>query len=135
MMEETTFLYVEDDARSREVMELIMTMAMGVKNLVMFENSTEFASRLAALSPMPNVILLDIHVKPYDGFEMLRMIREHPTLKNATVIALTASVMNEEVEMMRTRGFDGAIGKPLSMSLFPDLIKRVIEGQSVWHTT
>jgi len=133
VVERTSFLYVEDDPRSREVMQLIMTRAMTVRNLKIFEDSTDFYAKLNGLTDKPDVVLLDIHVKPYDGFEMLEMIRTTPKVKYAKVIALTASVMNEEVEVMRIRGFDGAIGKPLSMSSFPDLIRRVVAGEAVWH--
>lgn len=133
MWEDISFLYVEDDPRSRQVMELIMVKAMKVQNLVIFENSADFIPRIKAGSRLPNIILLDIHVEPYDGFTMLRMIREDADLQRARVIALTASVMNEEVAAMRAKGFDGAISKPLSVSLFPGLIERIVAGESVWH--
>ncbi len=133
MWQDISFLYVEDDPRSRQVMELIMTKAMKAQNLVMFADSTDFIPRVKAVAKRPNVILLDIHVEPYDGFAMLRMIRQDPELQQARVIALTASVMNEEVEEMRARGFDGAISKPLSVSLFPGLMERIVAGEAVWH--
>jgi two-component system cell cycle response regulator DivK len=133
MIDNVSFLYVEDDTRSRQVMELIMTKAMKVQNLVMFEESSDFIARVKALPKQPDVILLDIHVTPHDGFVMLNMIRRDTALKETTVIALTASVMNEEVEKLRTKGFDGAISKPLSVSLFPGLIQRVVAGEPVWH--
>jgi len=126
-------LYVEDDPRSRQVMELIMTRAMKVQNLFIFEESSDFMSRVKALPQQPDVILLDIHVSPHDGFAMLNMVRADVELKKTKVIALTASVMNEEVEALRAQGFDGAISKPLSVSLFPGLIERIVAGESVWH--
>lgn len=133
MISESSFLYVEDDPRSREVMELLMTKVMRVKGLVIFEDSVDFDGRISALPEKPDVVLLDIHVKPHDGFSMLDIIRQNQALKDVKVIALTASVMNEEVEAMRARGFDGAIGKPLSMASFPGLIERIVRGESVWH--
>lgn len=133
MNENISFLYVEDDPRSRQVMDLIMKKAMKVQNLYVFENSSDFMMRVKALPKQPDVILLDIHVTPHDGFTMLNMVREDEGLKGAKVIALTASVMNEEVEALRAQGFDGAISKPLSVSLFPGLIERVVAGESIWH--
>ncbi|HRQ42047.1 MAG TPA: response regulator [Chloroflexota bacterium] len=133
MWENVSFLYVEDDLRSRQVMELIITKAMKASNLVIFEDSANFTPRIKAATKQPDVFLLDIHIKPHDGFAMLRMIREGLDLQKARVIALTASVMNEEVEKMRARGFDGAISKPLSVSLFPGLMARIVAGEAVWH--
>lgn len=134
-VENTSFLYVEDDPNSRQVMELLLTKAMNVGNLIIFKDSIDFESRLQALKIIPNIVLLDIHVEPYDGFEMLAVIREMPEFKNAKVIALTASVMNEEVEMIRAKGFDGTISKPLSIATFPELIHRIVAGESVWYIT
>jgi len=133
MVANSSFLYVEDDPRSREVMKLLMSKVMKVKDLVILEDSTDFEVQLNSLLRKPDVFLLDIHVKPFDGFAMLDIIRRNEVYGDAKIIALTASVMNEEVEAMRARGFDGAIGKPLSMSTFPGLIERIVVGEAVWH--
>ncbi len=127
------YLYVEDDALSREVLQTIMTLALGITTLTVFEDGTDFMARLKALPTKPDVVLLDIHIIPHDGFELLRMLRADPEYRNVKVIALTASVMNEEVKRLRTNGFDGAIAKPLSVTTFPDLLKRMANGESVWH--
>ena len=79
-----------------------------------------------SLALEPEVILLDIHMRPQDGFELLQQIRAEPDYCRSKVVAVTASVMNEEVEKLRTSGFDGAIGKPLNLNAFPDLMARVL---------
>lgn len=135
MFENVSFLYVEDDPRSRQVMNLIMSKALGARYFTVFEDSRDFEVRLQAINPPPTVILLDVHVKPYDGFAMLDMVRQVPELQQSKVIALTASVMNEEVQRLRARGFDGAIGKPLSVAIFPGLMERIVAGESVWHVS
>jgi CheY-like chemotaxis protein len=127
------YLYVEDDPMSREVMRIIMEKGVGSSNLILFEDSNLFMERMNVLSHIPTVILLDIHIQPYDGFQMLTMIRQSEKFAQSKVVALTASVMNEEVEQLRTAGFDGAIAKPLSIQTFPDLLRRIINGESVWH--
>jgi CheY-like chemotaxis protein len=127
------YLYVEDDVMSREVLSMIMSMAMGVERLHIMEDSANFAERLDALPEVPRLILLDIQMQPLDGFAMLALIRQRRAFDNTIVLALTASVMNEEVERLRTSGFDGAIAKPLSVTTFPSLIERVLSGESVWH--
>lgn len=133
MFSDHVYLYVEDDLCSRQVMQMIMEKAMQVEHLVIFENSENFMERVRALSVLPDIILLDVHVQPHNGFDMLNMLREDPGLRDARVIALTASVMNEEVEELRQGGFDGAIAKPLSIQTFPDLMRCIIAGETVWH--
>jgi CheY-like chemotaxis protein len=130
-----SFVYVEDDLLSREVMQLMMESAMGVTDLTLFENSADLLARLDALDHTPDIILLDIYVRPHNGFDMLKMLRKTPRYNATRIIALTASVMNDEVEQLRIAGFDGAIAKPLSVTTFPSLIERIARGESVWHVT
>lgn len=127
------YLYVEDDTLSREVLQTIMSIALGITTLTLFEDGNNFMARIKALPDKPDVILLDIHITPNDGFELLRMLRADPAYQHVKVIAVTASVMNEEVKRLRDSGFDGAIAKPLSVTTFPDLLKRVVNGDSIWH--
>ena len=131
-LENVYFLYIEDDASSRTVMELIVNKVLGTQNITILENSVDFMARIKALPRRPDIALLDIHLRPHDGFEILRALRADPEYRGTKIVALTASVMNEEVEKMRLSGFDGAIGKPLSREAFPDLITRILNGESVW---
>jgi CheY-like chemotaxis protein len=133
MLDKVAFLYVEDDPLSRDVMEMLMEYVVGPKNLVMFEDSTDFMARLKQLTPRPDVILLDIYVQPEDGFAMLEALRHDPDFQHVKVIALTASVMEDEIERLRRHGFDGVIGKPLDSTTFPDLLERIIKGEAVWR--
>lgn len=132
-MTEQYYLYVEDDPMSREIMRIIIENGVGSTNLVIFEDSADFLGRATRLNPQPTMILLDIHVTPYDGFQMLNMLRQQAQFASAKIIALTASVMNEEVEQLREAGFDGAIAKPLSIQTFPDLIRRIANGETIWY--
>src|SRR5215216_4781826 len=96
-MDEPVFLYVEDDATSREVMEMLLVYSLGYSRYTILPDSTGFMSKLQALDKKPDVIFLDIHMQPHDGFELLNMLRGHHEYETTKVIALTASVMNEEV--------------------------------------
>ena len=125
-------LYVEDEPRSRKVMRMI-TSSMGLPDVVIFEDSADFLSRVLALPSKPDAVLLDIHVKPYSGFEMLRMLRQSEQFNGVPVVAVTASVMNEEIAQLRSAGFDGCLAKPLDMDTFPDTLRRIINGEMVWH--
>src|SRR5690606_42092694 len=46
-------------------------------------------------------------------FRSLRMIREDSAFDSIPVVALTASVMNEEINELQTVGFVGVIAKPV----------------------
>ena len=126
-------LCVEDDSSNRLVMKLLVEKTLRVGYYAIFEDSTDFLSKVRELPVRPDIILLDIHVPPLNGFQMLHMIREDPVYFDTKVVALTASVMNEEVERLRQSGFDGAIGKPISLSAFPVVIERIMNGESIWQ--
>lgn len=128
-----SILYLEDDFASRKVMSIILERAVGIKTFAVFENSVDFMTRLKSLTFKPSIFLIDIHVPPHDGFEVLQMLRNDPEHRSATIIALTASVMIEEVRQLRAAGFDGAISKPIDHRKFPSLLKRIVEGESVWN--
>jgi CheY-like chemotaxis protein len=133
MNTEPVFLYVEDDEFSRTVMELLLTRALGFTQLTMFEDSSNFLKKMEALSLKPDLIFLDIHMKPDDGFALLTLLRSHESYCKAKVVAVTASVMNEEVELLKEAGFDGALAKPLDIGFCSEFIKRTINGERVWH--
>jgi CheY-like chemotaxis protein len=125
-------LYVEDDPRSRRVMEMLLTMRMALTDVTILPNSEDFLERVLALTPRPQVIFLDIHIKPLDGFQMLEQLRNCGAFEQAQIIALTASVMNEEVQRLTTAGFDGCLAKPLDMTTFPETFERILNRELVW---
>jgi CheY-like chemotaxis protein len=118
------FLYVENDELNREVMQALLIRDLGYQDVTMFETSANFAAHLASLNPKLDVIFLDIHMEPIDGFEMLHLIHQNPDYASVPVVALTASVMNEEVRKLRDCGFDRVIAKPLNYATFPRALER-----------
>lgn len=130
-MSKITILYVEDDDFSREIMGFLFD-DLPEYELMMFADSENFAERLEALPDTLRLILLDIHVDPYDGFAMLQMIRENEQYAELPVLALTASVMNEEIVQLRMSGFDGAIAKPIDQDYFPHHLAEVLAGKEIW---
>lgn len=131
MMNQPVVLYVEDEPRSRKVMEMI-TRDMNL-SLTMYEHSANFLARVLDLQPPPDVIFLDIHMKPYSGFEMIEMLRDSRQFDGVPVIAMTASVMNEEVQQLKSAGFDGCLAKPLDFDTFPEMFDRIINGEKIWR--
>lgn len=125
-------LYVEDDVQSRDIMHLLLTTEMGLSQFTIFEDSANFMARVAALAPQPDLILLDIHMRPLTGFEMLALLRADARLREVPVVALTASVMNEEVQALKQAGFNGVIAKPIDLETFPAIIADILRGGTVW---
>ena len=119
-------VYVEDDENSIFVMKMVVERVMKLPTLYVLQSRADFVEQVKGLGVVPDVFMLDIQMKPYDGVELLAMLRKDPQFKSCKVIALTASVTNEEVSLLKSGGFDGAIAKPLNIEVFPDLIARII---------
>ncbi len=126
-------LYVEDDPQSRRLMSMLLTGRMHLTGVQIFEDSQDFQAKIEGLVAKPDIIFLDIHVSPLNGFEMLQVLRQMDWLRDTPIIALTASVMNEEVHQLRSAGFNGCLSKPLDISTFPNTFQRILEGENVWR--
>jgi CheY-like chemotaxis protein len=132
-LQNPVFLYIEDDFSSRKVIEVLLTRLMHYEHVTIFENSADFLQRLHRLNPVPNILFVDIQMKPYDGYQVLDMLRHDPLFTDSTIIAMTANVMSHDVEKLREVGFNGLIGKPIMKEVFPQLVQRVVAGDAVWY--
>lgn len=83
--------------------------------------------------PRVDLILMDIRLPYEDGYGALRKIRSSPALKNTMVVAVTAEASVEQIKKARAAGFNGFIGKPLDVEMFPDQIRRILAGMPVWE--
>jgi CheY-like chemotaxis protein len=129
---EPFFLCVEDDGPSREVIGVLLKEVMGFSNVTIFEDSADILTRLEALPTAPNVVLLDIQMQPYDGYEVLHMLRNTEPYCDSLIIAMTASVTVTDIQSLRAAGFNSLISKPIRQRFFPDFLNRIIAGEEVW---
>lgn len=135
MTDNPCFLYVEDDTFSRQVVNMLITRVLGYSDITLFEDSQDFMNRMSQLARKPDVIFVDIQMSPHDGYAVLKMLRDDERYTTATIIAMTANVMATDIEKLKETGFDGLIGKPIDRKLFPELVTKILSGESVWFVT
>ena len=70
----------------------------------------------------PDLVLMDIQLPGMDGYEALRLLRQNPRLNSVPVVAVTAFAMREDRERAAREGFDGYLGKPISVRALPSQI-------------
>lgn len=70
----------------------------------------------------PDLVLMDIQLPGIDGYEALRMLRQNPLLDSVPVVAVTAFAMREDQERASRAGFDGYLGKPISVPALPSQV-------------
>jgi two-component system, cell cycle response regulator DivK len=89
----------------------------------------EFADTL----PRIDLILMDIRLPYEDGFQALEKVRANQRLKDTLVVAVTAEASVDQMKRAQESGFDGFLSKPLDPDRFPEQIRRVLNGESVWE--
>lgn len=70
----------------------------------------------------PDLIICDIDLPIYNGFEVLKKIKENSTLASIPIIALTALAMVGDRAKILSYGFDGYIPKPIIPQKFTSTI-------------
>ena len=60
----------------------------------------------------PDLVLLDIMMPVMDGYETIIKIRKDPEMKDLPVLALTALAMKDDIERVKSTGFDDYLIKP-----------------------
>lgn len=127
------YLIVDDDEVTCHIVSEILERVIGTSKVKSFSDSVDFANKLINLSYKPDIIFLDIFIKPINGYKMLEIIRSHPKFDTSKVVSLTASVMPQSIDQMKLANFDGMISKPIIFDAFPNLIQLIWEGNEVWY--
>ncbi len=78
---------------------------------------------------IPDLILMDIALPEMDGIQAFNYIRRDAQLQHIPVIALTASALKEDRELVLGHGFDAFIAKPIDESNFFKTINTILYGK------
>ena len=91
----------------------------GLEALKAFENSAQ---------GYYDVILMDMQMPEMDGCEATKAIRamDRPDAKSVAIIAMTANVMQSDVELALSSGMNGHIAKPIDYNNLVRTIKRMV---------
>ncbi|HEX4342280.1 MAG TPA: response regulator [Verrucomicrobiae bacterium] len=76
--------------------------------------------------PIPSLILLDLKMPYVHGFEVLKWIRQQPSLMNVRVVMLTASLEDKDRTRAEQLGAQGFFIKPPT----PEILARIFPNGS-----
>ena len=76
-------------------------------------------------SPHPGIILLDLNMPKKDGREVLREIKDDPSLRSIPVIVLTTSHAEEDIVRSYGMGANSYITKPVTFEKLVEIVKFV----------
>ena len=77
----------------------------------------------------PDVVVMDIQLPDFDGWEALRRIRSDPATKDLVVVAVTAYAVAGDEPRFLSGGFDGYLTKPIDVRTFSDSIRAFCQGR------
>ncbi len=103
-------ILVVDDIKSNRA---VIRENLSQVNLEVIEAENGKNGLLFAQEYQPKLILMDIRMPVMDGYETTTFLKNNPITKNIPVIALTASVMHEKINMHE---FDDFLSKPVQIS-------------------
>jgi two-component system, cell cycle response regulator DivK len=116
-------LIVEDNEKNLKLVRDVLQ----VKGYSTLEaGSAEDGIRLAT-ERVPDLVLMDIQLPGMNGIEARKILRAQPATAAIPVVAVTASVMEQDRNQITRAGFDGYIGKPLNLKEFLDAVKAMLE--------
>lgn len=120
-MEKKVILYIEDSGVDREFVRQLLE---GEGFRVLVTGKPDEGIELAR-NHIPDLILIDLHLPDIDGSMTAQLLRNLPQLRLVPIIALSASIKEEEGEEFLTP-FDGFLEKPVDMETFGEGILELI---------
>jgi PAS domain S-box-containing protein len=108
-------LYVEDNPVNSILVEQLLSRWSGVHFVVAEDGGSgiELANELH-----PDIVLLDMQLPDMSGIEVLRALRSSPVTGRIPVVALSASAMQDEVDLAKRSGATDYWTKPLDFEQF-----------------
>jgi CheY-like chemotaxis protein len=83
--------------------------------------------------PLPAVMVLDLNMPKKNGFDVLAWVRGEPAFKRLSVIILTASLRNEDVERAFDLGANAFLVKPATLARLVIMIRRLRDWLEINH--
>ena len=116
-------LIVEDNEKNLKLVRDVLR----VKGYETVEATSAEDGIALANERKPDLILMDIQLPGMNGIDALRVLRAHAATATIPVVAVTASVMQQDRNLITDAGFDGYVGKPISLKEFLDAVRVALE--------
>ena len=107
-------LIVEDNAKNMKLVRDILQ----AKGYGTMEAGTAEEGIKLALERVPDLVLMDIQLPGMNGMEALKALRANSATAHIPVVAITASVMQQDRQQIMDTGFDGFFEKPIDLRAF-----------------
>ena len=115
-------LIVEDNDKNLKLVRDVLQ----VKGYETLEAGTAEDGLELARARAPDLILMDIQLPGMNGIDALKALRAEPATAAIPVVAITASVMQQDRQEIMRAGFNGFIEKPINLRKFLDTVQQAV---------
>jgi two-component system cell cycle response regulator DivK len=122
----STILIVEDNEKNLKLVRDVLQ----VKGHATLEATTAEDGIRIARERMPDLVLMDIQLPGMNGIDALRELRADTATAAIPVIAVTASVMQQDRNLITDAGFDAYVAKPISLREFLEAVRSALAGRA-----
>ena len=136
-MSSCVILYVEDEETDVLLLQHVLSRA-GITNLLKTVKDGKAAKDYLAgnapftdrrLYPLPGLVLLDLNLPYWSGFEVLEWIRHQPPLRRLPVVVFTSSSRPDDIARAYDAGANAYLVKPNPLE---DLRAKVLALRDFW---
>ena len=118
-------LIVEDNEKNLKLVRDVLQ----VKGYQTIEAGTAEDGLKLARERMPDLVLMDIQLPGMNGIDALKALRADPATAAIPVVAITASVMQNDRQQIVGAGFDGFIEKPVNLKNLLDTVQQAVQAR------
>jgi len=119
-------LIVEDNEKNLKLVRDVLQ----VKGYETLEAGTGEEGLKIARARMPALILMDIQLPGMSGIDALKALRAESATAAIPVVAITASVMQQDRQQIMSAGFNGFIEKPINLRSFLDTVQKALQAKT-----
>jgi two-component system cell cycle response regulator DivK len=118
-------LIIEDNEKNMKLVRDVLQ----VKGYTTVEAGNAEDGIVLARERKPDLVLMDIHLPGMNGIEALKVLRADASTAAIPIIAVTASVMQQDRTLITEAGFDAYVPKPINIKEFLDAVKAALAGK------
>lgn len=123
-MSQKTILVVDDEPTNIDVIKNVLQDNYKIKAAIKGEK----ALSVAAKTPVPDLILLDIMMPEMDGYQVCRQLKSNPVTRSIPVIFLSAKVTADEQRQGMETGAIAYLTKPVDPQTLTETVDVVLSG-------
>jgi CheY-like chemotaxis protein len=127
-------LAVEDDEADAQFIDRVARQSPLVKSVRVLRGVEEGQAYLSGMEPfadrsrfpMPNLLLLDLRLRRQSGLDLLRWIRQQPPLRPLSVVVLSGTARESDLNRAYELGIEAYIVKPVGLKEFSTTLTGVL---------